>query len=44
MKKYIKPELEIELLAAACDIITASGGDGVGNDSFDVSNPPSFNG
>ncbi len=43
MKRYIKPEIEVEILEFACDIITASGGDGVGDDSFDVSNPPSFN-
>ncbi len=43
MKKYIKPEMEIELFDLTCDIITASGGDNVGEDDFDISNPPSFN-
>ncbi len=43
MKKYIKPEMEVEILELACDIITASGGDEYQGDSFDITNPPTFN-
>ncbi len=42
MKKYIKPEMEVELFEFT-DIVTASGGDEYQEDSFDMSNPPSFN-
>ncbi len=42
MKKYIKPEMEVEILEFT-DIVTASGGDNFGEDSFDISTPPDFN-
>ncbi len=41
MKNYEKPELEWMLIDT--DIVTASGGDGYKDDSFDVDKPPVFN-
>ncbi len=40
MKNYVKPEMELTFISE--DVVTASGGDGYKEDSFDVSNPPTF--